>query len=205
MKNKIVIFGGSFNPPLNSHFSIAQQVLNDCEEVEKIVFVPVNLIYSKKGLIANEDRMEMLRLVIEKNDGFSLSDIDMHSDHSLYMIEILKAMQEEYPDKEICFLVGSDNYKELSHWRNAEELLSTYPVFVMERGKDEAKQIMEQDEILKRYQNNLIVLHEGIRSNYSSTYVRHQLRVGKSVRYLLPEEVYEYIEKKNLYRTEESD
>lgn len=49
-KKSIVIYGGSFNPPLNSHFSIAQQVLNEYEEVDKIVFIPVNKKYSKKRI-----------------------------------------------------------------------------------------------------------------------------------------------------------
>ena len=75
-KGSIVIFGGSFNPPLNSHFSIAQQVLNQFEEVEKVIFVPINKISKKKGLLDNEHRYNMLKLVIDKTDTFEVSDID---------------------------------------------------------------------------------------------------------------------------------
>ncbi len=203
MKNKIVIFGGSFNPPLNSHFSIAQEVLNECDDVEKIVFVPVNQIYSKKGLIANKDRMAMLHLVIQKNDQFELSDIDMYSDHSLYMIEILNAMQEKYPDKTISFLVGSDNFKDVSRWRNAKELLSKYQVMVMARDEDQVEAMIGQDEILKEVKDNIYVLKQAIRSNYSSTYVREQILQGKSVRYLMPDEVWEYIQSHQLYQQKE--
>ena len=199
MKNKIVVFGGSFNPPLNSHFSMAQQVLNECEDVEKIVFVPVNQIYSKKGLVANTDRMNMLDLVIQKNEGFELNDIDMHSNHSLYMIEIMSAMQEKYPDKIVSFLVGSDNLKDVSRWRNAEELLQTYQVIVMERDTDSVEKIIEQDEILQRVKKNILVLKQDIKSNYSSTYVREQIKQGKSVRYLMPDEVFQYIQEHELY------
>ena len=55
----IVVFGGSFNPPLNSHFSLAEQIVSEYENVEKIIFVPVNQKYQKKGLledIINNDR-----------------------------------------------------------------------------------------------------------------------------------------------------
>ena len=45
----IVVFGGSFNPPLNSHFSLAEQIVSEYENVEKIIFVPVNQKYQKKG------------------------------------------------------------------------------------------------------------------------------------------------------------
>ena len=51
MKKQIAVFGGCFNPPLNSHFSLAEQILNEHEEVEKILFVPVSNKYNKKGLI----------------------------------------------------------------------------------------------------------------------------------------------------------
>ena len=200
MKKKIVIFGGSFNPPLNSHFSMAQEVLNECDDVEKIVFVPVNQMYFKKGLIANEHRMHMLDVVISKNDRFELSDIDMHSDHSLYMIEIMKAMQEKYPNNDVCFLVGSDNFKDVSRWRNAEELLSKYQVIVMERDTDNVLQMIQEDEILTRVKDNIFILKQDIKSNYSSTYVREQIKNGKSVRYLMPDEVYEYISNHGLYK-----
>ena len=99
MKKSIVIFGGSFNPPLNSHFSIAQQVLNQFEEVEKIVFIPVNKQYPKDGLLDNEHRYNMLKLVANKNRNFIVSDIDMHGDKSLHTIETLEEMQKQFPDK----------------------------------------------------------------------------------------------------------
>ena len=50
-KKQIVIFGGCFNPPLNSHFSLAQQIVNEYSQIEKIIFVPVNSKYQKIDLI----------------------------------------------------------------------------------------------------------------------------------------------------------
>ena len=73
----VVIFGGSFNPPLNSHFSIAEHVLNEYKNVEKIIFVPVNTNYNKKGLIKSEHRYNMLKKVTDKNNKFEVSDIDI--------------------------------------------------------------------------------------------------------------------------------
>ena len=200
MKNKIVVYGGSFNPPLNSHFSIAQQVINQIDNVEKVIFVPVNANYLKKGLVSNEDRLKMLSLVIDKNDQFELSDMNMNVERSLYMIEILDKMQNQYPDKEICFVMGSDNLKEVEQWKNAKELLTQYPLIVMERDTDEAFKIIQEREFLKKFQDTIYLLNQDIKSNYSSTYVREQIKNGKSVRYLMPDEVYEYIKEHELYR-----
>lgn len=199
-KNKIVVYGGSFNPPLNSHFSIAQQVLNQFEEVEKIIFVPVNKSYGKSGLEESTHRYNMLKLVIDKNEKFDLSDIDMHVDRSLYTIEILEKMKNKYKDKDICFLIGSDNLKIISNWVSGEEIISNYTIFVMERDNDNVEDIIKSDKLLNCYKENIIKINEDIKSNYSATYVRSQIKKGKSVRYLLPDEIYEYIEENKLYR-----
>lgn len=201
MKNKksIVIYGGSFNPPHNFHFAIAQQVLNEYEEVEKVVFIPVNNKYEKCGLEENKHRYNMLKLVIDKNNSFILSDIDIKAKRSLYTIETLEAMQEQFKNKEIWFLIGSDNLKELHTWKRAEELVSKYKILVMERNEDKIEEIIEKNKLLKCYKENIQKLNIGIKSNSSSTYIRSQIKKQKSVMYLMPDEVYEYINKNKLY------
>ena len=71
-KKQIVMFGGCFNPPLNSHFSLAEQLVNQYQEIEKIVFVPVNEKYQKISLISNEHRYNMLKLVCDENERYTL-------------------------------------------------------------------------------------------------------------------------------------
>ncbi len=198
-KNTIVVFGGSFNPPHNSHFSTAQQVLNQYEEVEKVVFIPVNKKYEKDGLEENKHRYNMLKLVIDKNSSFMLSDIDMNKERSLYTIETLEEIKEQFPNKEIWFLIGSDNLKELHTWKRAEELLSKYKILVMERNEDKIDEIIEKNELIKNYKQNIRKLEERIRSNFSSTYIRSQIKKQKSVKYLMPDDVYQYIKTNKLY------
>lgn len=199
-KGSVVVFGGSFNPPLNSHFSIAQQVLNQYEEVEKIIFVPVNKKYEKDGLIENKHRYHMLKRVVDKNKSFMVSDIDMHKNRSLCTIEVLEEIQKQFKDKKICFLMGSDNLKEFHTWKGAEEIISKYKILIMERNQDKMEDIIKENELLNYYQENIEKINQEIRSNFSSTYVRSQIKKQKSVRYLLPDEVYEYIEENKLYR-----
>ena len=135
-KKLLAIFGGSFNPPLNSHFSLAQQIVNEYENIEKVLFVPVNSKYQKKGLLENEHRYNMLKLVCDKNTDFLVSDIEIKQDRQLYTIETLVLLQKEYPDNKICFTIGTDNLKEISKWWCAKELVSTYKILVLERDED---------------------------------------------------------------------
>lgn len=199
-KKAIVVFGGSFNPPLNSHFSIAQEVLNQFEEVEKVVFIPVNKKYPKDGLLENEHRYNMLKLVADKNSSFIISDLDFYGEKSLPTIDTLEEMQKQFPDKDIWFLMGSDNLKDLYNWDKSEEIVSKYKILVMEREEDNIEEIINGNRLYRCYQENFKKLSQEIKSNYSSTYARAQLKKGKSIRYLLPDEVFEYIQQNNLYR-----
>lgn len=104
-KKQIVMFGGAFNPPLNSHFSLAEQIVNENEEVEKVVFVPVNSLYEKAELISNKHRYQMLKMVCDKNEKFEVSTIEMDSARPLYTIETLQELQEQYPNYEIAFMI----------------------------------------------------------------------------------------------------
>ena len=168
--------------------------------MDKIVFIPVNKNYPKEGLIDNEHRYNMLKLVADKNDKFIISDMDFHEEKSLPTIETLEKMQKQYPEEEIWFLTGSDNLKYLDTWDRAEDIVSKHKLIIMERESDQMDLIIENNPLLFKYRENFIRINQEIRSNYSSTYVRNQIKSNKSVRYLLPDEVYEYIVKNKLYR-----
>lgn len=199
-RKSIVIFGGSFNPPLNSHFAIAQQVLNQYQKVEKVIFIPVNATYKKEGLIENEHRFNMLNKVAEKNSKFIVSDIDMHRYSSLYTIETAEEIQKQFQDKDVWILIGSDNLKQIHKWKKAEELVSKYKILVMERSQDVMEDIIKENKLLNKYQTNFKKVSQEIKNNFNSTYIREQIKDGKSIRYLVPDEIYKYIEENKLYR-----
>lgn len=202
MKDKIIIiFGGCFNPPLNSHFSLAEQIISEYENIEKIIFVPVNSKYEKVDLIGNEDRFNMLKKVCDKNKKFDVSRVEIESNRPLYTVETLEILQKEYKDFKLAFATGSDNLKTLSKWKKADELVKNFNVFVLERDNDDVDKIIENNEFLKKNRKSFIKAKKSIRSNLSSTFVRDKIKRGKSIRYLAPEEVITYIEENNLYKS----
>lgn len=201
MDNKkiLAIFGGSFNPPLNSHFSLAQQIVNEYENIDKVIFVPVNSKYEKEGLLENEHRYNMLKLVCDKNKDFIVSDIELKQEKQLHTIETLELLQNKYPNNIICFTIGTDNLKQISKWGDSEKLVTNFKILVLERDEDNMDEIIESDEFLLKHKESFIKLKENIRSNISSTFVREKIKRGKSIRYLTPDEVYYYIKENNLY------
>ena len=199
-KKKIIIFGGAFNPPLNSHFSFAEQILNEFKDAEKVIFVPVNSLYQKNGLIENEHRYQMLKLVCDKNDRFEVSKIELEQERQLFTIETLRILQKQYSNYEIYFTMGSDNLKELETWKKSTELVEEFKFLIIERDKDCAKDIVKNSKFLKQYKEKFIKVNTQIHSNLSSTFVRNEVKNGRSIRYLTPDEVIKYIEQYQLYK-----
>lgn len=198
-KKILAIFGGSFNPPLNSHFSLAQQIVNEYENIEKVIFVPVSSKYQKAGLLENEHRYNMLKLVCDKNENFIVSDVELKQEKQLHTLETLELLQKQYPNNIICFTIGTDNLKEISTWGEAERLVTDFKILVLERDEDNMDEIIKQDKFLLEHKDSFIKLKENIRSNISSTFVREKIKRGKSIRYLTPDQVYYYIKENNLY------
>ena len=199
-KKQLLVFGGCFNPPLNSHFSLAEQILNEYEEIEKILFVPVNSKYQKPGLVSNEHRYNMLKLVCDKNERFEVSKIEIDKGRQLFTVETLRELKEIYSEYEIAFTTGSDNLAELDTWETADELVKEFRIYVIERGDADIDAIIESNEFLKNNKESFIKVKKNIKTNLSSTYVRGKIKEGKSIKYLAPEEVIEYIKQNNLYK-----
>lgn len=197
---KIIIFGGAFNPPLYSHFSLAEQIINELEEVYKIIFVPVNSSYKKNEIvIANNHRYNMLKLVCDKNENFEVSDVELKEERQLNTIETLNIFSKIYQGFEIIFMTGTDNLKEFHTWVGAEDILKNYRVLVLERDNDCMEEIISSNEFLNRNRASFIKIKDNIRTNLSSTYIRNKIRNGKSIKYLIPDEIYEYIKTNKLY------
>ena len=198
-KGIIAVFGGSFNPPLNSHFSLAEQVLEEIKEIEKIIFVPVSTKYSKSGLVEDKHRYNMLKMVCNKNPKFEVSDIEIKAEKQPYTIETLDRIKEQNPEKDIYFIIGTDNLKELCTWHTAEKILQNYKILVLQRDEDNVEKIIEDCPLLKKYKTSIIELKNIVKIKLSSSIVREKLKNAESIKYLAPDEIIEYIKKEKLY------
>ena len=199
MKKKVFL-GGAFNPPTIAHFSVAQQIINEIENIESIIFLPVNSNYKKaENPIENEHRYNMLEMVCKDNSKFNVSRLELDYDRVLTTIETLRILKEQYPNNEIIFVICIDNMKELETWNNCQDILDEFKLIIFERGEDDFDSIIEESEFLKKNKSSLIKLENNYKTNLSSTYVREKIRKGKSIKYLTPDCIIEYINKNNLY------
>ena len=200
-KKIIAVFGGSFNPPINSHIMLAKQVLRKCSNIEKLIFMPVSTKYRKVNLVNDKDRYNMLKLICEDEEKIEVSDIELKSKKQPYTIETLDLLKKQYKEQfDIYFIMGTDNLKELETWKEPERLLKEYKIIVLERNEDKVEEIIENISILRKYKESIIVLKGIDRIKLSSTMVREKIKNNENVKEYVPKNVLEYIEKNNLYK-----
>lgn len=195
----IIVFGGSFNPPTNAHMALAEQIVNEME-LDTFLFMPVGDTYPKEGLLPAKHRLAMLQAVCEDIPKFEVSTIEIDSPRLLPTIDTLERVQENYPNHDIYFVLGTDNLRDLPNWDEYERMVKDFKLLVLERDNDQALDIVKMDSILCCYQDNIIIMKEEIRTNCSSTLIRNRLGSGKGVRFLVPAPVLKYIEIQQLYR-----
>jgi len=198
MKKGIAIYGGSFNPPANSHISIANQIIEKIEFIQELVFLPVNIEYGKDELISNEHRYNMLTIICKSNKKFTVSDYELKSKEKNYTIDTLNVLKEKYK-KELYFVIGTDNLKEIKFWKEAEELLNQFKLIVVERGNDSFEDIIKEDKFLKVHEKSLIKA-DGVKTEYIKKSKKKKKEKNKeNISQYLPLEIKKYIKDNKLY------
>lgn len=187
MENKIIaVFGGSFNPPTIAHIKLAKQILNNIKSVEKVMFVPVSTKYNKDGLAPDKERFNMLKTICQNEKKLDVSSIELNSDRQLYTIETLQIIKEQNPDKDVYFVLGTDNLKELKTWHTADKLLEKFKVIVLERDNDCVEQIIQNDKLLLQYKDSFIKLKSIKKIDLSASYIRELVKNNKSIEGIVP-------------------
>lgn len=202
MQNKgIAIFGGSFNPPLNSHLELAKQVIKNLCNIEKVIFVPVSTKYNRKNnLIDDAYRYNMLKLMCKGEEKLEVSDVELSYGRQLYTIETLDIFKNEYPEYDIYFIMGTDNLKDLHTWKEPERILKNYKIIVLERNEDNLEKIIEEDKLLRDNKKALIIAKKIKPIKLSSTRIREKIKNGEEVDVFFKKEVLKYINKNGLYK-----
>lgn len=188
---KIGLFFGSFNPVHNGHLIIANMV---CEKTDLdkvwLVVSPHNPLKNKESLLGEYDRLHLINLAIEDNKNLKASNIEFKLPQPNYTIDTLCYLKEKYPQHSFSLIMGSDNLATLNKWKNYQQILEHYPVYVYLRNGFIKNPFPK---------NNNIHLLDFPFLDISATFIRTNIRQGVSMQYFLPEPVWKYIDKTNLY------
>jgi len=188
---RIGLYFGSFNPIHSGHLIIANHILNFIS-LDKICFVvsPQNPLKHHELLDA-EARLQLTRLAISTDSRFEVSDVEFHLPKPSYTIDTLRFLREKFSEHEYHLIIGSDNFLNFSAWKSHEALQKEWRIIVYMRPG------FPVDAQLDLF--NVQVLNQTL-IDISSTQIRDLIQQGKSVRYLVPEPVYQEIVNKNYYK-----
>ncbi|MDO8639736.1 MAG: nicotinate (nicotinamide) nucleotide adenylyltransferase [bacterium] len=187
---KIAILGGSFDPPHLGHYLVVKQVLDFRPDIEKILLIPTFKHQWKPSFTSVSDRMAMLKPFLDEKA--ELSDIELKREGVSYTIDTAKELKKQ-TNASLCWIIGSDILSEFHRWKRTEELLKIVKFIVFPR---------DPYHLPKNVPNGFEVLRDKslITMNISSTVIRERVKTGKSIKYLVPKGVEEYIIKNKLYR-----
>ena len=190
---KTGLFFGSFNPVHVGHLVIGKYMVQ-YTDLDQLWFVvsPQNPLKNKKDLLNKYERLEMLRLATEDDNQLRPCDIEFHLPVPTYTINTLLHLQEKHPNREWVLIMGADTIETLPKWKNYKELLNNYEIYVYPRPGYTYNPANYPASV--KYIENVPLME------ISASFIRQSLKNRKSVRYLVPDKVEEYMAKGALYR-----
>ena len=190
------LFFGSFNPIHTGHLIIAEN-LREHADLDKVWFIvsPQNPLKEQSLLIKDDLRLQMVKLAIKNNENFMASDIEFKLPKPSYTVNTLELLSKRYPRKKFALIMGSDNLEILHQWKDYQKILSAYRLLIFRRSLiDEAG--------WNQYPG--VIFFDTPLLKISSTLIRTLNEDKKSIRYLVPEKVREFITKKKLFKRTKS-
>ncbi|MCG9967014.1 nicotinate-nucleotide adenylyltransferase [Pelotomaculum terephthalicicum JT] len=198
---KLGVMGGTFDPIHYGHLVAAEGAREELA-LDKVIFIPAGKPPHKPGhdLADAGDRYLMTGLAIDSNIFFEVSSIEIDRPGPSYTVDTIQFIMNQYPGAEIYFITGADAILEIITWKNVERLLSLCYFVAASRPGYRLDELWEKVGAFIQCPEKKILGMEVPALAISSTDIRRRVREGKTIKYLLPEPVEEYIAKKKLYR-----
>lgn len=188
---KIGLYFGSFNPVHVGHLIIANHILNE-SSIQRVWFIvsPQNPLKPGSSLLNEYHRLHLVQQATADDVRIKASDIEFTLPRPSYTVTTLAYLKEKYPEHTFCIIMGSDSLQNLHKWKNYELILRDYEIFVYLRpGYTDITET-----------NGRITIVNAPLLELSATQIRKNIKDGKSIRYLVPDNVREEIEKGGYYK-----
>lgn len=220
-RQKVGLFGGTFDPVHTGHLRAGEEI-REMLGLSKVYFIPSALPPHKESseVTPSRHRLKMLDLALDSNPFFEICDYEIEQRSTSYTIETLKHLTGLHTDYEFYFIVGHELFMEIETWKDYKELFKlsnfavitrpgfsngTIPKLPLALRADFSYDKNTDNVIFYRNKNSKIIAFTQIRGlEISSTEIRRLIKGEKSIRYLVPEQVEEYITSNMLYCGEEA-
>lgn len=198
---RIGLLGGTFDPVHNAHLLLGEAAREQFG-LDRVIFIPNNLAHFKnrKEISGREERYQMVKMAIDGNPYFTCSRLEIDKDTGSYTIDTIEDLKRMYPGDELYLILGADSVLGIDSWYRSKDLLTSCIILAATREDDDLAVLDKKRRELKNLYNADIRLLTFNRIDISSTDIRQRIRLGRSVRYMLPNECIEYICIKGLYK-----
>jgi len=220
---RVGLFGGTFNPIHLGHLRAALEVkgvfaLDDCHLIPAAIPPHKNA----DAVAAAEDRLEMIRLAVSDSTGLSVCDVELMRSGLSFSIDTIRYFESILPEQaEAYFILGQDAFLEIDTWKSYRDIFGLIKIIVMLRPTPKNNFAGQLKNTLLKMLNTTVdpgyryseassgYIHPRLQPVFiqpvtlldiSSSKIRQMIQAGRSVEYLLPQKVIDYIETRGLYR-----
>lgn len=198
---KIGILGGTFNPIHLAHLLMAEYAL-EAVELDKVLIMPSGISYLKKDMnvLPASQRLKMVELSIKDNPDLIASDMEIRREGNTYTYETLKELKALYPRITFYFIVGADCLFTIENWVEPKQIFENCVLLAAGRNSTSNDRMLAKKKELEEKFDANIILMDFPEINLSSTTIRDNIKCGKSIRYMVTDEVRDYIYNNQLYK-----
>jgi nicotinate-nucleotide adenylyltransferase len=201
------LFGGTFNPIHYGHLAIAEEVRSK-HNLDKIIFIPTNLPPHKDAidLVDAKKRSVMVYLATVSNPCFEVSTYEIERGGKSYSIDTVRHFHRAFEGNvDLHFIIGADMLMEITSWKNIGELLEICRFIAVSRPGFDIQKILNQ-QFLSLQNHSVasqwlerILVEDTAMLDISATDIRRRIKEWKSIKYLVPEPVEQFIHNQQLY------
>lgn len=198
---RVGIMGGTFDPIHYGHLLLAESAIEQYK-LDEILFIPSGNPWLKDSsqVLDKKTRVSMTGIAIEDNPHFALSTIEIDREGNSYSYETLEILREKNPSTCYYFILGADSLLDIEKWKHPDRLMKSCTLLTAVRDDCDMSALQKQIDYLKSTYDAQVEILPMKRMDISSTDIREKIKTGKSVRYLLPDSVREFIEKNHIYQ-----
>jgi nicotinate-nucleotide adenylyltransferase len=195
---RLGIFGGSFDPVHNGHLALASACQKQAS-LDEVWFVPTAVQPLKRqGPHASDaQRVEMLQLAIEQYSTWRVCTLEIDRGGASYTVDTLRQLHEELPDAELFFLIGSDALRDVSRWKEPQEIFRLSTPLVVHRAREPAPDVKLLAGMCAAAKQPKTIEMPPI--DISSTEIRRRITSGEAIDQVTPSVVARYIAQNAIY------